>query len=237
MYLSAPVYHLKRKARLLSRKEGIPLHQALDQIAAQEGVGNWGLLVTRSARQSLARKLFTRLQPGELVLLAARPRQGKTVMGLSLISEALAAGRHSAFFTMEYTAAEVSERFAGIGTHIMSFGALFMCDCSDDINADYIMKRLGAAPSGTIAVIDYLQLLDQKRSNPNVETQIGTLRDFARKSGIILIFISQVDRSYDPEKKAYPDISDLRLPNPLDPALFDKACFMHGQSMQFRTVG
>src|SRR5579862_7868029 len=37
MKLSAPIYHLKRKARLLSREKKIPLHEALDRIAIEEG--------------------------------------------------------------------------------------------------------------------------------------------------------------------------------------------------------
>jgi hypothetical protein len=41
MKLSAPLYHLKRKAKILSRAENIPLHEALDRIARQEGFGGW----------------------------------------------------------------------------------------------------------------------------------------------------------------------------------------------------
>ena len=37
MKLSAPIHHLKRRARTLSRGEGIPLNQALNRIARQEG--------------------------------------------------------------------------------------------------------------------------------------------------------------------------------------------------------
>ena len=33
--LSAPIYRLKRKAKLLSREKNIPLHEALDRIAEQ----------------------------------------------------------------------------------------------------------------------------------------------------------------------------------------------------------
>ena len=35
MKLSAPIYHLKRTAKILSREENIPLHEALDRIAEQ----------------------------------------------------------------------------------------------------------------------------------------------------------------------------------------------------------
>jgi hypothetical protein len=45
MNLSAPIYELKRQAKLLRREAGIPLNQALTRIANQEGYVNWGLLI------------------------------------------------------------------------------------------------------------------------------------------------------------------------------------------------
>ena len=47
MKLSAPIHHLKRKAKLLSREEKIPLHEALDRVAAQEGFDGWSLLAAK----------------------------------------------------------------------------------------------------------------------------------------------------------------------------------------------
>ena len=47
MKLSAPVYHLKRKAKLLSREGNVPLHEALNRIAIKEGFGSWSLLVAK----------------------------------------------------------------------------------------------------------------------------------------------------------------------------------------------
>lgn len=47
MKLSAPVYHLKRRAKLLSREENIPLHEALDRTAAKEGFSSWSLLTAK----------------------------------------------------------------------------------------------------------------------------------------------------------------------------------------------
>ena len=44
MKLSAPLYHLKRQAKLLSRAEKIPLHEALNRIAEREGFSGWSLL-------------------------------------------------------------------------------------------------------------------------------------------------------------------------------------------------
>ncbi len=54
---------------------------------------------------------------------------------------------------------------------------------------------------------------------------------------MILVFISQIDRSYDPSVKAYPDLKDVRLPNPLDLALFDKTFFLNKGEVQLRAAG
>jgi replicative DNA helicase len=81
-------------------------------------------------------------------------------------------------------------------------------------------------PPGTLAVIDYLQLLDQRRETPPLAEQILSLQGFAKTHGSILVFLSQIDRSYDPGAKPCPDVSDIRLPNPVDLSLFDKTCFL-----------
>ena len=47
MKLSAPLYHLKRKAKLLSRAENIPLHDALDRWAAAHWLGGGENLRTK----------------------------------------------------------------------------------------------------------------------------------------------------------------------------------------------
>lgn len=45
MQLSAPIYKLKRKAKLLAREIDIALHQALDKVAIEEGFQSWSHLV------------------------------------------------------------------------------------------------------------------------------------------------------------------------------------------------
>lgn len=66
--------------------------------------------------------------------------------------------------------------------------------------------------------------------------QIPMLRSFARDRGLILVFISQIDRSYDPSKKPFPELGDIRLPNPLDLSLFDKTCFLNKGEIQFQAA-
>jgi len=236
MKLSAPIPVLKRKARLLSRSHGIPLNQALDRIASDEGIAGWSLLAAKAAAMRPAAKLFARLAPGDMVLLGARPGQGKTLMGLELAVEAMRSGNRAAFFTLEYTEREVLDRFGKIGADRQQFGALFELDSSDTISAAHIAGRMATAQRGTMVVVDYLQLLDQKRDNPELMEQVRALRSLAREKGLIVVMISQIDRSYDPSAKAMPDLDDIRLPNPLDLKLFDKACFLAKGEVRFQTI-
>ena len=236
MRLSAPVYHLKRQARLLSRRENVPLHQALDVVAAKEGFASWSLLAAKAAEAAPAGALMAQLMPGDMVLVAARPGQGKTLMSLELAVATMREGNRAVFFTLEYVHADILDRFRTIGVDPADFDHLFEFDNSDAISAAYIIKTLRSAPRGTLAVIDYLQLLDQKRENPELMVQIRALRSFARERGLMLVFISQVDRAYDPARKPFPDIGDIRLPNPLDLSLFDKACFLNKGEIQFQAT-
>ena len=99
MNLSAPIFRLKRRARLLARESNIPLHAALDRIARQEGWRSWSHLAAQATRQRPARSLLPQLVPGDLVLLGARPGQGKTLLAGDLAVEAARSGRRSFFFS------------------------------------------------------------------------------------------------------------------------------------------
>ncbi|MHC2618639.1 replicative DNA helicase [Bradyrhizobium huanghuaihaiense] len=236
MKLSAPIYHLKRKAKRLSREASIPLHDALDRVAATEGFSAWSMLAAKAAAMTPASKLFPQFRPGDLVLVGARPGQGKTLMSLELAVEAMRSGHRAAFFSLEYTEKDVLDRLRAIGADPAQFAGMLEVDCSDAISADYVVKQMAASPRGTFVVIDYLQLLDQRREHPDLTVQVRALKSFARDKGLIVVFISQIDRSYDPTVKPCPDLGDVRLPNPLDLKLFDKTCFINNAEVQFRAA-
>lgn len=232
MRLSAPIYVLKRNAKLLARESAIPLHQALDKIAAGEGFQSWSHLVASSTAAQPAHDILEKLEPGDMVLIGARPGQGKTLLGLELAARARQIHRKGYFFTLDYTARDISDRFAAMGIDPVSTRKSMVVDTSDDVSVGYILRRLAAEDAPVLMVIDYLQLLDQKRTHPSLSDQITSLRHYVKETGAICVAISQIDRSFDLSDKTMPDISDVRLPNPLDLSVFEKRVFLHNDTIR-----
>ena len=236
MKLSAPLYRLKRDARIIARTHKIPLHEALDRIARREGFRRWDLLSAECVGSSPAGRLFEQLRPGELLLLAARPGEGKTTLSLELLMLAIQRGLPAFFFTLEYTTAETLRLLSGSAVDLPGDGRRLTVDNSDDISAGYIERQLAEVAAGAVVVVDYLQLLDQKRTHPPLMEQIRALRTFAQRRGLMLIFISQIDRRFETATRSIPTLADVRLPNPLDLGLFDKACFLSEGQLEISAV-
>lgn len=234
MPLSKPIFQLKRTAKSLSRVEKIPLNQALDRVAAEEGFRAWSELASSPLSLSSTAHIFNELEHGDFLLLGGRPRQGKTAMALKLVVEAMKRGNQGVFFTLDYNPQGVVELFAKIGVNPRKYDGLFKLDNADNIDAQYIMQQMESAPRGTLIVVDYLQLLDQRRKSPILATQLEALKLFACENGLIMIFSSQIDRNYELSEKLFPDMRDVRLPNPLDLSIFDKAGFMNGGEIRMQ---
>ncbi|MCV0427503.1 MAG: DNA helicase [Roseibium sp.] len=220
MRLSAPLFRLKRLARQLARKERLPHHAALDMVAADEGFSSWGLLAAYyKTRQNKIGKpeasVLAGFGDGELLILAARPGHGKTLFGIDLLVEAARSGHQAFFFSCECSLEDVNQRLSHSAGRDPKVNSRLLIDLSDRLCADHIETGLSMAEPGTVAVIDYLQVLDQRRSEPELDVQIRQLRRLALRKGIRLVFLSQVHRSFDPDKKQLPGFADLRLPNPV----------------------
>lgn len=240
MKTTLPIYRLKHQAKRMAHARNMPLHAALDQIAVGEGFNNWGHLSDRSPGRvpdlSSAGELYAQLAGGDLVISAARPGQGKTLLAMALAVEAMKCGHEAYFFSLDYTELDVAGRLRALGVSPGAFEDRFRFDGSEQISAGYILEKTRHATEGTLVVVDYLQLLDQRRDNPDLMSQIGALRDFSAERGITTICISQVWRSFDAAQHPFPTLADIRLPNPLDLGLFTKACFLNHGKIRFEAI-
>lgn len=77
-------------------------------------------------------------------------------------------------------------------------------------------------------------MLDQRRDKPALDAQVRELKAFADERRAIVVCLSQISRDYEPASRPYPELRDVRLPNPVDLSFFDKACFLANGRMQLQ---
>ena len=111
MRLSAPIFKLKRQAKLLVRDQNIPLHEALDRVAVTDGFRSWSHLASTTSEFRPAEQIIAKLSAGDMLLLGARPGHGKMLLGLELAVLASRIGRRGLFFTLDYNEGDVLDRF------------------------------------------------------------------------------------------------------------------------------
>ncbi|MGE3248612.1 MAG: DNA helicase [Hyphomonadaceae bacterium] len=150
-----------------------------------------------------------------------------------MLAEAHKTGRFCGYFSLEYSNAEAGEILTSYGLKDSDV----LLDTSDAICADYMIAKLTAAKPGGVIVVDYLQALDHQREKPPLADQVAALKAFAAQAGLIFVFISQIDRHYDADAKAFPDIADVRMPNRIDTAMFNKTCFLREGEIALHDAG
>ncbi len=172
------------------------------------------------------------MRAGDMVLVGARPGHGKTLLGLELAALARKIERIGYVFTLDYTETDVWDRFGRLGFDPRAFEGRVVVDATDNICADYIVGELNGVSQSALVVVDYLQLLDQKRSHAPLEDQVRARKNFAANSGAIVVVISQIDRAFEVSAGGMPSLDDIRLPNPADLSVFNKRCFLHDGDIQ-----
>lgn len=231
MKLSSPIHVLKSKAKKLKIEHSISMTQALNLVAKEEGFNSWSLLISKKS-DILPRKyseILDFFNNGDLVLIGARPGFGKTSFTMGLFVQAIEQERPKGFcFTLAETHKDLAGRIATYNERIGENDDRFDLNYSNDICAEYIISVAEEkVQPGSVIVIDYLQLLDEKRTNPPLQDQILQLKNFAKEKGCIIIFLSQIAREIEYRVNQRPTTNDIRLPNPLDTNLLNKMIFLY----------
>jgi replicative DNA helicase len=203
---------------------------------ARSGVPAFG---TRTGFPDLDR-ITTGLHPGELVLLAARPSMGKSMLAQNVIENLCDTGGAAALFTMEMSRRDVNIRALGRATSInpthLRIGPLkaeelqkvhvagqtikgrrFYVEDEPNISLNELRaraRRLQRKEGLDLLVVDYLQLMLTKSGADTRATEVGMLsrglKVLARELAIPVIAVSQLNRDLESRPDKRPRLSDLR---------------------------
>jgi replicative DNA helicase len=179
-------------------------------------------------------------QPGDFIVLAARPSMGKTALALSIASHAASAGSSVGFFSLEMSAEQLtlrllssesliahhnirnatitSDEWVGLTTVAarMAEVKLFIDDAAALTHLDLRAKarKLKAEHGLDLLVIDYLQLIHTTQKYENRHQEVSeisrSLKALAKEIGIPIIALSQLSRAVDSRMDKRPMLSDLR---------------------------
>lgn len=179
------------------------------------------------------------LQPGDLVILAARPSVGKTALAQNMARYAAGAGHPVGFYSMEMNKTSLFDRFVASEASVNSLkfrNGLFSGDDWERItSAQEILYNLPIYIDDTsglhyteirrrarkmhrehgikIIFIDYLQLMSGDRQSGRVEEVSSisrNLKGIARELNVPVVCLSQLSRSCEQRDNKRPRLSDLR---------------------------
>jgi len=180
------------------------------------------------------------LQKGELIIIAARPSMGKTSLALNIADHVGANLKNPIlFFSMELSAQQISQNMlcsaVKIDTNLMRTGKISDNDWSklslamENLSKSEIFiddtpklsflelraktKRLKLQHGIQLVVIDYLQLIEARRTESRQQETSGITKDLkalARELNVPVIAVSQLNCSVETREGHTPRMSDLQ---------------------------
>jgi replicative DNA helicase len=214
------------------------LHEEIDTLEelSQKGVSMTG---TPSGFTELD-DMTGGFQPGNLIVLAARPAMGKSALATNIAENAAVEhGKAVALFSLEMSERELAQRFIATRARVSSddlrkgrvktawpkvvkaADALAKAPLWIDDSSDLGILELRAkarrlhnrTPLGLL-IIDYLQLMRAEDPSINRVEQVGRisrgLKILARELNIPVIAVSQLSRAVESRPDKHPILSDLR---------------------------
>ena len=177
------------------------------------------------------------LQPGDLVIVAARPSMGKTALALNVAQHvALEAGGCVGVFSLEMSVQQVIRRLVTAvaqvdahklatgflssgdkdrlldGLHKLSETKIFIDDSASLTALEMRAKarRLKAEHGLDLLVVDYLQLVRTDNRNLELGEISRSLKALAKELEVPVMALSQLSRATETRSGHRPQLSDLR---------------------------
>lgn len=231
---------LEKLAEARIRQEPV---RAAEELAAhveelQNRLDGKGVKAISTGFPDVDKRLSGGMRPGELIVLAARPKMGKTAFALNLAAN-IAEDRSVLVLSMEMPKAQLHDRnLANLG-HIPLSGLLQPSELTDSdwsgltraiqkiealnlflddqgglrlldvrMKAKQTKRRHGL----DVMVVDYLQLMEGDGDNRNAQIEGITrgLKALAKELGIAIVLLSQLNRELEKRPNKRPQPSDLR---------------------------
>lgn len=193
---------------------------------------------------------------GELLVFAARPKQGKTILAMNIAQAVLDQGKSVAVFSLEMPYTQLLNRMASNAANIpfhlikdpkemenLHWSRLtefftrtqdqpLLIDDSSDVTLADIRARcraIKAKGSLDFVVIDYLQLVTAQGENENI--RIGSvstgLKKMAKELNVPVLALAQMNRGVESRTDKRPMLSDLRGSGQIEQDA-DAVFFLHG---------
>jgi replicative DNA helicase len=177
------------------------------------------------------------LEPGQLVIVAARPSVGKTVFGCNVADHVARSGGSVLFCTMEMSRREIGMRImsarASVSVQAMRSGTKdaddwrrmsdqvptakqqrLMIDDTAAVTVGHVRakaRRLSRQAGLSLVVLDYLQLMRRWRQpHPGDGQYQPRLKALAKELQVPIIALAQLNRGVEGRADKRPMLSDLR---------------------------
>lgn len=178
------------------------------------------------------------MEPGQLVIVAARPSVGKTVAGCNIAAHVAASGTPTLFFTLEMTSREIAARVlaarSGVTVQAMRAGTSergdwdamsnvagvsanwpFFIDDTPAVSVAYVRakaRRIQRTHGLGLVVIDYLGLM--RGTGDNRAQEVGSisrgLKALAKELRVPVVALAQLNRASEGRLDRKPTLADLR---------------------------